>query len=132
MQARKSTTGGTLADLRIDGARRWDSFTQLAQIGAMDKGACAGSCWFAADLLAAVQQGAGAPDFSSMDVISGAGHDAVYRARVVPAAMIFARCKDDISRNEIEDARADHPDAGCNVLLQAMLSAVQTAGSVEA
>ncbi|MBB4512671.1 hypothetical protein GGD68_001423 [Paraburkholderia fungorum] len=74
MQAHKPTTGGTLADLRIDGARRWDSFTQLAQIGATDKGAGAGSCWFAADMLAAVQQGADTPGFSSMDVISGAGH----------------------------------------------------------
>jgi hypothetical protein len=132
MQAHKSTTGGTLADLRIDGARRWDSFTQLAQIDATDKGACAGSCWFAADLLAEVQRGAGTPGFSSMDVISGAGHDTVYRARVAPAAMIFTPCKGGISHNEIEDARADHLEAGCNVLLQAMLNAVQTAGSVEA
>jgi N-carbamoyl-L-amino-acid hydrolase len=70
--------------------------------------------------------------FSSMDVISGAGHDAVYLARVAPAAMIFVPCKDGISHNEIEDARADHLEAGCNVLLQAMLNAAQTAGSTEA
>lgn len=133
MQAHKPTTGGTLADLRIDGARRWDSFTQLAQIGATDKGACVGSCWFAADMLAAVQQGADTPGCSSMDVISGAGHNAVYRARVVPAPMIFALpCKDGISHNEIEDASADHLEAGCNVLLHALLNAAQTAGSVEA
>ncbi|MFM0188666.1 Zn-dependent hydrolase [Paraburkholderia nemoris] len=82
---------------------------------------------FAADLVAAVQQGADVLGFSSMGVISGAGHDAVYLARVAPAAMIFVPCKDGISHNEIEDARADHLEAGCNVLLQAMLNAAQTA-----
>lgn len=87
---------------------------------------------FAADLVAAVQQGADTLGFSSMDVISGAGHDAVYLARVAPAAMIFVPCKDGISHNEIEDARADHLEAGCNVLLQAMLNAAQMAGSLPA
>jgi N-carbamoyl-L-amino-acid hydrolase len=87
---------------------------------------------FAAELVAAVQQGADTLGFSSMDVISGAGHDAVYLARVAPAAMIFVPCKDGISHNEIEDARADHLEAGCNVLLQAMLNVAQTAGSTQA
>jgi N-carbamoyl-L-amino-acid hydrolase len=52
----------------------------------------------------------------------------VYLARVVPAAMIFVPCKDGISHNEIEDARADHLEAGCNVLLQAMLRAANPTG----
>jgi N-carbamoyl-L-amino-acid hydrolase len=39
--------------------------------------------------------------------------------------MIFVPCKDGISHNEIEDARADHLEAGCNVLLHAMLRAAQ-------
>ncbi|AXE95561.1 Zn-dependent hydrolase [Paraburkholderia terricola] len=87
---------------------------------------------FAAELVAAVKRGADTLGFSSMDVISGAGHDAVYLARVAPAAMIFVPCKDGISHNEIEDARADHLEAGCNVLLQAMLNAAaRPAGSVE-
>jgi acetylornithine deacetylase/succinyl-diaminopimelate desuccinylase-like protein len=38
-----------------------------------------------------------------------------------PAGMIFIPCKDGISHNEIEDARPDHIEAGCNVLLHAML-----------
>ena len=58
-----------------------------------------------------------------MDVISGAGHDAVYLARVAPTAMIFVPCKDGISHNEIEDARPEHLEAGANVLLHAMLQA---------
>jgi allantoate deiminase len=52
---------------------------------------------------------------------SGAGHDAVYMARLAPAGMIFIPCKDGISHNEIEDAKPEHITAGCNVLLHAML-----------
>ena len=56
-----------------------------------------------------------------MDVVSGAGHDAVYVHGVAPSAMIFVPCKDGISHNEIEDAKAEHLAAGCIVLLHAML-----------
>ena len=53
---------------------------------------------------------------------SGAGHDAIYLARVAPTAMIFVPCKDGISHNEIEDARPEHLEAGANVLLHAVLA----------
>ena len=59
---------------------------------------------------------------SHLDIVSGAGHDAVYVARVAPAAMIFVPCKDGISHNEIEDANPADLAAGCNVLLHAMLA----------
>ncbi|MBX7082893.1 MAG: Zn-dependent hydrolase [Nannocystaceae bacterium] len=59
--------------------------------------------------------------YSSMPAVSGAGHDAVYMARLAPAGMIFIPCKDGISHNEIEDAKAEHITAGANVLLHAML-----------
>jgi N-carbamoyl-L-amino-acid hydrolase len=42
-------------------------------------------------------------------------------ARLAPAGMIFVPCKDGISHNEIEDAQPAHLEAGCNVLLHAML-----------
>ena len=61
-----------------------------------------------------------------MDIISGAGHDAMFVGRVAPAAMIFIPCKDGISHNEIESATPEHVDAGCNVLLHAMLDAAGT------
>ncbi|OZI55288.1 Zn-dependent hydrolase [Bordetella genomosp. 5] len=77
---------------------------------------------FAAPLVDAVREGAQAFGLSAMDVVSGAGHDAVYMARVAPAAMIFVPCKDGISHNEIEDAQPAHLEAGCNVLLHAMLA----------
>ena len=35
--------------------------------------------------------------------------------------MTFIPCKDDISYNEIEDAKPEHITVGCNVLLHAML-----------
>jgi len=77
---------------------------------------------FDAELVALVRQGAQRAGLSQMDVVSGAGHDAVYVARTAPAAMIFVPCKDGISHNEIEDARPEHLAAGCQVLLHAMLA----------
>ena len=76
---------------------------------------------FAKPLVDAVRDSATEMGMSAMDAVSGAGHDAVYMARVAPTAMIFIPCKDGISHNEIEDARPDHIEAGCNVLLHAML-----------
>jgi N-carbamoyl-L-amino-acid hydrolase len=78
---------------------------------------------FDARLVGAVRDGAARLGLSNMEVISGAGHDAVYLARVAPTAMIFVPCKDGISHNEIEDAKPEHLEAGCNVLLHAMLDA---------
>ena len=80
---------------------------------------------FTPALVAAIRSAAEAQGLSWMNVISGAGHDAVYLARVCPTAMIFVPCLDGISHNEIEDAQPGHLEAGCNVLLQAML---QSAG----
>jgi N-carbamoyl-L-amino-acid hydrolase len=73
-------------------------------------------------LVDVVRQGAVRAGLSVMDVVSGAGHDAVYVARTAPTAMIFVPCKDGISHNEIEDAQPEHLAAGATVLLHAMLS----------
>ncbi len=59
--------------------------------------------------------------YPHMPVVSGAGHDAVYLARVAPTGMIFIPCKGGISHNEIESAEPAHIAAGANVLLHAML-----------
>ena len=82
---------------------------------------------FSATCTDAVARAATALGYSSMPVVSGAGHDAVYMARLAPAGMIFIPCKDGISHNEIEDAKPDHITAGCNVLLHAMLERAQVA-----
>ena len=77
---------------------------------------------FEAGCVEAVRQATQALGYSNMPCVSGAGHDAVYVARLAPAGMIFVPCKDGISHNEIEDAKAEHLEAGCNVLLHAMLN----------
>ncbi len=63
--------------------------------------------------------------YDHMDMVSGAGHDAVYVSRVAPTAMIFVPCEGGISHNEIEKADKDDLEAGCNVLLHAMLDRAQ-------
>jgi N-carbamoyl-L-amino-acid hydrolase len=79
-------------------------------------------CVFDAGCAGLVRNAARELGLPHMDIVSGAGHDAVYVASVAPAAMIFVPCKDGISHNETEDARPEHITAGGNVLLHAMLA----------
>ena len=81
---------------------------------------------FHADCIDAVARAAKKLGYSHMPVVSGAGHDAVYMAKLAPTGMIFIPCKDGISHNEIEDAKPEHLAAGCNVLLHAMLERAGT------
>lgn len=79
------------------------------------------ACKFDESCVAQVRKGAQDAGLSHMDIVSGAGHDAVYMARVCPTSMIFVPCEGGISHNEIENARPEHLAAGCNVLLRAMV-----------
>lgn len=79
-------------------------------------------------LIDMVRQSAARRGLSMMDITTGAGHDAVHMAMVHPTAMIFVPCKDGVSHNEIEDAQPAHLEAGCNVLLDAMLARAVVAG----
>ncbi|MBK1891819.1 Zn-dependent hydrolase [Undibacterium sp. 14-3-2] len=85
-------------------------------------------CPFHPDCVDAVRNATAMLGYSTMDVVSGAGHDAIYTARLAPSGMIFVPCKDGISHNEIEDAKPEHLAAGCNVLLHAMLAKAQVSG----
>ena len=76
---------------------------------------------FHSDCVAAVREGTKRLGYQHMDIVSGAGHDACYVARVSPTGMIFVPCEGGISHNEIENAQPDHLEAGCNVLLNAVL-----------
>ena len=78
------------------------------------------------DCVDAVARASAKLGYSNMPVVSGAGHDAVYMARLTSSGMIFIPCKDGISHNEIEDAKPEHITAGCNVLLHAMLERAGT------
>jgi len=81
-------------------------------------------CEFAPALVDSVRRAAKALGLSHRDIVSGAGHDAVYLARVAPTAMIFVPCEGGISHNEIENARPEDLAAGCDVLLHAVLEQV--------
>lgn len=76
---------------------------------------------FHPDCKDAVRRAADKLGYSNMDIVSGAGHDAVYMAGLAPTGMIFIPCKDGISHNEIEDTLPEQVTAGANVLLHAML-----------
>ena len=73
----------------------------------------------------AVRDAAGVLGLSHMDIVSGAGHDAIFVAELGPAGMIFVPCEGGISHNEIENAAPDDLAAGCAVLLRAMVNAAQ-------
>jgi len=87
---------------------------------------------FAPDLVASVREAARALGLSHQDIVSGAGHDAVYISRVAPTAMIFIPCEGGISHNEIESATPQDLAAGCDVLLNAVLARAGVASRQEA
>ncbi|MDE2283238.1 MAG: M20 family metallo-hydrolase [Hyphomicrobiales bacterium] len=76
---------------------------------------------FAPELIACVRAGADKAGFKSRDMVSGAGHDAAYIARVAPTTMIFVPCAGGISHNEAESTSFDECAAGAQVLLNAVL-----------
>lgn len=80
---------------------------------------------FDRDCVGAVRNAARQLHCSHMDIVSGAGHDAIFVGRVAPAAMIFVPCENGISHNEIENATPEDLHSGCNVLLHAMLEFAQ-------
>ena len=75
---------------------------------------------FADECVSAVRKAAEGLGLSNRDIVSGAGHDSMYLARVAPTGMIFVPCKDGISHNEAEDAMPEDLSAGCDVLLRAI------------
>jgi N-carbamoyl-L-amino-acid hydrolase len=77
---------------------------------------------FDADCVACVKEAAATASLPARPMISGAGHDAAYIARVAPTAMIFVPCKDGISHNEAESTTLEQCAAGAQVLLNAVLA----------
>ncbi|MCP4981100.1 MAG: Zn-dependent hydrolase [Gammaproteobacteria bacterium] len=84
-------------------------------------------CWhmpvtqFAPPCVDAVRSATAKLGYSNMEMVSGAGHDSLYIASVAPTSMIFVPCENGISHNEIENAKPEDLEAGCNVLLHAIL-----------
>jgi N-carbamoyl-L-amino-acid hydrolase len=76
---------------------------------------------FDKDCLDAVRRAATRTGYTHRDIVSGAGHDAVYLSRVAPSAMIFAPCKDGISHNEAEFTSKEQCAKAAQVLLLSVL-----------
>ena len=84
---------------------------------------------FDVDCIAAVRSATAALGFSSLEMVSGAGHDSCNVSAVVPTAMVFVPCAGGLSHNEAESAQPRDLEAGANVLLHAMLSMASAAGA---
>jgi len=76
---------------------------------------------FAPELIDCVRHGAEKAGFASRDMVSGAGHDAAYIARVAPTTMIFVPCEGGLSHNEAESTSFEECAAGAQVLLNAVV-----------
>jgi N-carbamoyl-L-amino-acid hydrolase len=77
---------------------------------------------FDPDCVGLVEAAAHRLGYPARRIVSGAGHDAVYVARRMPAAMIFTPCRDGLSHNEAEHIEPDQAEAGCQVLFEAVLA----------
>ncbi|CAM5769885.1 Zn-dependent hydrolase [Labrys miyagiensis] len=76
---------------------------------------------FAPELIECVEHGAEKAGFAKRKMVSGAGHDAAYIARVAPTTMIFVPCEGGLSHNEAESTSFDECAAGAQVLLNAVI-----------
>ena len=79
-------------------------------------------------LVASVRKAAEDLGYSHMDIISGAGHDACWAAKVAPATMIMCPCVGGLSHNEAEEISKDWATAGADVLLRAVLETAEIVG----
>jgi N-carbamoyl-L-amino-acid hydrolase len=89
------------------------SLTQLFKIPAQK---------FDPGCVALVREGAAKLGYRAREIVSGAGHDAVYVARHLPSAMIFTPCKDGLSHNEEETIAPEEAMTGAQVLFEAVLA----------
>ncbi len=78
---------------------------------------------FKPECVTLVREAAQRPGLRAREIVSGAGHDAVYVASCIPAAMIFTPCAGGLSHNEAESIKLAEAEAGCQVLLEAVLVA---------
>lgn len=83
---------------------------------------------FDSTLVGRVRSAAEKLGYSHMNIISGAGHDACWTAKVAPSTMIMCPCVGGLSHNEAEEISMEWAAAGCDVLFHAV---VETAEIVE-
>ena len=119
---------------------RHDHQTQLAALAATLRGETAGVAarrgvritlddfWispatpFDVSLVDALRQAAQARGLAHRDMPTAIGHDAVYVARRLPAAMLFVPCHGGLSHNEAESITPEWAEAGLRVLADAVIA----------
>jgi beta-ureidopropionase / N-carbamoyl-L-amino-acid hydrolase len=99
-----------------------DALARHALKGAIRRVWEAPGVMFDARCVAAVRAAVRVLGYSSMEMVSGAGHDSCNLAAVVPTAMIFVPCAGGLSHNEAETAAPADIEAGANVLLHTLLA----------
>ena len=80
---------------------------------------------FDPELVGNVREAAVELGYSHMDIVSGAGHDACWAAKVAPATMVMCPCVDGLSHNEAEEISKEWAVAGADVLLRAVLKTAE-------
>ncbi len=80
---------------------------------------------FNSQLLGHIQSACNELGYTNEIITSGAGHDAVNLAKVVPSAMIFTPCKDGISHNAAEYLSPTQAKRGCDVLVNSIIEMAQ-------
>jgi N-carbamoyl-L-amino-acid hydrolase len=83
---------------------------------------------FDADCIDLVRQACARLGYPAREMVSGAGHDAVHVAKLVPTAMIFTPCEDGLSHNEAESITPDDAEAGTQILLDVVLARANRVG----
>ncbi len=76
-------------------------------------------------LVSRVRSAAEKLGYSHMNIISGAGHDACWTAKVAPSTMIMCPCVDGLSHNEAEEISPEWAAAGCDVLFHAVVETAE-------
>jgi N-carbamoyl-L-amino-acid hydrolase len=76
-------------------------------------------------LVTAVRSAAERLGYSHMNLISGAGHDACWTAKVAPATMVMCPCVGGLSHNEAEEISKEWATAGADVLFHAVIETAE-------
>lgn len=82
---------------------------------------------FARNVMSSVARHAEALGLRTVEIASGATHDAKFMAGLCPTGMIFIPCRDGISHNEKEWADPEHMIAGADVLLRVIVELSRSA-----
>jgi len=114
---------GVLLQMDRELSERVDAIAQDTTVAArLDNIWNAASMEFDRECINQVRNAADKLGYNHRDIISGAGHDAVYIARVAPTSMIFIPCENGISHNELENTKPEYVAAGANVLLHTVMA----------